>query len=511
MLDLRQLPKTCVCIGYDEAARSEAVALASCEQGESLLELRIDMLADPSAGPGIVRRVVSAYPEVSVVATCRLARNGGHFNGSIDEQLSLLLEAVDAGASIVDVEIETLEQAPGALRSFVGRAATLASFHDFERTPDLGEVMLRLDATGADIHKVATQVRRPTDNASLLELCRERPNLVVAGMGATGSTTRLLSPSRGGLFSYVAPDPLDMRTGSETRRIVSLPTAPGQVPASAARKLYRLQEAGHKTAVFAVIAKPVGHSKSPLIHNSAFKATGFDGLYVPMLVEPGHIEDFFRLLRALPLTGVSVTIPHKRSVMHHLDAVDASAQEIGAVNTIHWDMGRLVGSNTDANGITAPLSKRVRLKATKALVVGNGGAAKAAVVALKRKGANVVVTGRNPRRVGALARHHGVRACEFPEVGKERFDILVQATPVGMTPDSQGNLFPSKIPAEIVFDLVYNPLETALLRHAAAEGKEAISGIEMFVEQAAAQFRIWTGMDAPVEAMRRAVLEDLAR
>ena len=506
MPSLPKLSKICICVGHSDAARSEAVALASCERGATLLELRIDMLADPTAAPGIVRRIRRSCPEVKVIATCRRSGNGGQFQGSIDSQVSLLLGAVHAGASLVDIEIETVEHAPGTLLRFAGRATTLVSYHNFDRTPPLAPVIERLEGTGADILKVATNVRRPTDNLRLLSLCDGRSDMVVAGMGETGAVARLLSPSRGGLFSYVAPDPVDVAAGPRST-IQSVPTAPGQVPASAATGLYRLQLASARTKAFAVIAKPVGHSKSPLIHNSAFKATGYDGMYVPMLVEPGHISDFFCLMRELPLSGVSVTIPHKQSVIPHLDDIETSAQEIGAVNTIYWSGDRLVGSNTDANGITAPLGKRVRLNGSKALVVGNGGAAKAAVVALNRSGADVVVTGRSAQRVGDLARHHGVRACEFSRAGDQHYDVLVQATSVGMAPDTGGNLFPDEIPADVVFDLVYNPLETALLRHAAKEGKEVISGIEMFIEQAAAQFRTWTGLEAPRDIMRDSVLE----
>ena len=294
--------------------------------------------------------------------------------------------------------------------------------------------------------------------------------------------------------------------GGSAPRLEGPPTAPGQVTASSARQLYRVERGTADTRIYAVVAKPVGHSKSPLIHNRAFRASGYDGLYVPMLVEPGHIGDLVRTMREMPLSGVSVTIPHKQSVVEHLDSIDSLAEGIGAVNTIYWKNGSLVGTNTDAIGITAPLGKRMNLRGASALVVGNGGAAKAAVVALRQRGVQVAVTGRNPRRVGRLARLHAVEAIDFTQLGDRYFDVLVQATPVGMLPNVNGNLFPDRIPADVVFDLVYNPLETALLKRAAEAGKVVVSGIEMFVEQAAAQFQIWTGLDAPRDVMREAVL-----
>ena len=500
------LPKICVCIGQADPSRARALALASCDHGEALIELRIDMLSDPSRGPEIIGSVRARHAGVTMLATCRLQENGGHLLGSIDDQLDLLQGAVRAGADIVDIEIETIDARPRSLLRFGGSATTLASYHNFERTPDLGPVMRRLAETGADIQKVATKVVRPSDNVRLLGLCRKHPNIVVAGMGATGVAARLCSPAQGGLFTYAAPDSFTSPDGGSAPRLEGPPTAPGQVTASSARRLYRVERGTADTRIYAVVAKPVGHSKSPLIHNRAFRATGYDGIYVPMLVEPGHIGDLVRTVRRMPLSGVSVTIPHKQSVVEHLDSIDSLAEGIGAVNTIYWKNGSLVGTNTDAVGITAPLGKRMSLAGASCLVVGNGGAAKAAVVALKQRGVQVVVTGRNPRRVGRLARLHAVEAIEFTQLGDRYFDVLVQATPVGMLPNVEGNLFPDRIPADVVFDLVYNPLETALLKRAAEAGKVVVSGIEMFVEQAAAQFRIWTGLDAPRDVMREAVL-----
>lgn len=502
-----QPPEICVCIGHPDARHAADLALASCGHGESFLELRIDLLEDPTAGPGIVDRVMRDHPSTTVLATCRRTPNGGQFAGTLQRQVAILLEAVGAGASIVDVEIEAFAEKPDVLDPFRGICTTLVSFHDFAQTPELDRVIRRLAATGADILKVATRVRHPSDNLRLLALCQGRNNVVVTGMGETGSIARLASVACGGLFTYAAPDAYPSGAGQGRPELSAAPTAPGQVSAETARDLYRVQATSPGTRFFAVIAKPVGHSLSPLVHNRSFTARGYDGLYVPLLVQPDDIPDFFRTARDLPIHGASVTIPHKQSVIPHLDCVDEAALEIGAVNTIYWDQGRLRGTNTDAQGIVKPLSQRVRLRGARVLVVGNGGAARAAIVALKGEGARVAVTGRNPERVRRLASQLGADAVAFERLCGEYFDVLVQATSVGMLPHAEGNLFPGRIPSDVVFDLVYNPLETALLKHASAEKKLTISGVEMFVEQAAAQFRIWTGMDAPRNVMRSVVVE----
>lgn len=506
MASLPDLPKICVAIGHSHGLVAEAHALAHSGQAESFVELRIDQLATPASGPLIVENVRREHPSAPILATCRRSGNGGHFQGSIEDQIALLRAAVQAGADLVDIEIETIEEFPAALEPFRGRASTIASYHNFRETPDLPPILRKMEATGADIFKVATAICRPGDNLKLLELCRQRPNMVVAGMGETGAPTRLLAPMHGALFTYAAPDQYPV-SNSDTSMPEALPTAPGQMPASTLQDLYRVAEVTTATKIFAVIAKPVAHSKSPRIHNLAFQSTGFDGMYLPLLVDPDQLEDFFRFMRELPLSGASVTIPHKQSVLQHVDAVDATAESIGAVNTLYWKNGRLLGTNTDALGIAKPLGKRGKFQDATALVVGTGGAAKAAIVALQQMGANVWISGRDRRKASRLADALGGLSTSLPEAADRRFDVMVNATPVGMWPDIEGNLFPERVPAEIVFDLVYNPVETALLKHAAAQGKTVISGIEMFIEQAAEQFRLWTGTDAPREVMRQAVLE----
>ena len=506
MESLSDLPKICACIGHSDSLVAEEHALAHSGQAGSFIELRIDQLANPTSGSQIIASIRRERPRAPILATCRRSGNGGHFQGSIEDQIDLLLSAVKAGADLVDIEIETIDEFPAALESFRGKASTIASYHNFQETPDLPPILQKMEATGADIFKVATAICRPDDNLKLLELCRQRPNMVVAGMGETGAPTRLLAPMYGALFTYAAPDQQPV-AGTEPSLSEVLPTAPGQIPASSLRDLYRVAEATPETKIFAVIANPVAHSKSPRIHNLAFQSTGFDGMYMPLLVEPDQLENFFRFMRELPLSGASVTIPHKQSVLQHVDAVDSTAESIGAVNTLYWRNGRLVGTNTDALGIAKPLSKRGKFKDAMALVVGTGGAARAAIVALQHLGMHVWVTGRDRGKASRLASLLGGLPVSLSRSTELNYAVMVNATPVGMWPDVEGNLFPDWIPADVVFDLVYNPVETALLKRAADQGKTVISGVEMFVEQAAEQFRLWTGTDAPCDVMREAVLE----
>ena len=510
MLPVRSLPKICVALGLPDPARLEEAAIFCCDRGDCFLELRLDMLANPIEGARSIPRILYRHPDAVIVATCRRRQNGGGFRGSIAQQKAALTAAVEAGAALVDIEIETAEAQPALVEAFAGQALRMISYHNFESTRALKTVLKRLRRFHAELYKIATRASRPSDNLKLLSLAGENPPIVLAAMSEGGAMTRLLALSRGSPFTFAAPDaPPPAKGRGRKTPPPAAPTAPGQFTASTLRRLYRVRRLKPDTAVYGILAKPVGHSMSPALHNRAFQAKRINAVYLPFQVDPGRLADFFKCAAELPIAGFSVTIPHKQSVMRRLEGVDLPARGIGAVNTVFRKRGKLWGTNTDAVGVTAPLAAKVRLNRSRVLVAGAGGAARAAVFALKERGAEVVVTGRNPQKVKRLARAADVRAVEFSRLAGDYFDVLVHATPVGMYPKIRGCLFPGRIPADVVFDMVYNPLETALLRHAREQGRETISGLEMFLEQAAAQFQIWTRAEAPRELMRNAVLERL--
>jgi 3-dehydroquinate dehydratase/shikimate dehydrogenase len=234
-----------------------------------------------------------------------------------------------------------------------------------------------------------------------------------------------------------------------------------------------------------------------------------DAVYLPFLVQPPQLKDFFALAEKLPVAGFSVTIPHKQKVMRYLDIIDPLARRIGAVNTVWKKAGKWRGSNTDAEAVTIPLSRKLRLPRSTILLVGNGGAARSAAYALMESGAKVSIVGRNPDRVRSLAKACGAEPLLRDQLNTRKFDAVVHATPLGMYPHSEGCFFPDAIPAEVVFDMVYNPLETALTRRAAQQGLTIISGLQMFLEQAARQYETWTGATAPRSVMEKVAIEAL--
>jgi len=487
-------------MGFPDAQKLMEQARREADAGESFFEFRLDYLADPEQGIAVIRRFLAAHAECRILATCRRHQNHGKFNGSIEEQLRILSAAIDAGACSIDVEIESAENVREALGEFRGRARLVVSYHNYDGTPSPETVLRRMQRIPADGYKIVTTARKPSDNYRVLAVTKShnRTPLVVLAMGEAGFPTRVLSTAWGGLFTYAAPN-------------ASEGTASGQVCARLLRHLYRVDKFSQAAKIYGVIADPVRHSISPAVHNRAFQAHRLDAVYLPFLVQAAQLKDFFVLASKLPVAGFSVTIPHKQKVLRYLDIVDPLARRIGAVNTVWKKAGKWRGTNTDAEAVVIPLARKLRLAKSSVLLAGNGGAARGAAYALVESGAKLSIVGRNPDRVRALAKACGAEALSRDQAESRKFDAVVNATPLGMYPNVDGCFFKNEIPADLVFDMVYNPLETALLRRAADQKLTVISGLQMFLEQAARQFEIWTGGSAPRAAMEKAALEALSQ
>ena len=493
------LPRIAIALGFPTTDKLLQQAHSEVEAGETFLEFRLDYLNEPEQGIRAMRRFLAERPDCTILATCRRHQNHGRYNGSIEDQIRVLSAAVDAGARAVDIEIETAEAAIPKLEVFHGRARLVLSYHNFEGTPAMEAVLARMLRVSADAYKLVTTARKPSDTLRVLSLARTHPRtpLILLAMGETGFPSRVLSPMFGGLYTYAAANSTEG-------------TAAGQVCARQFRHVYRIDKLSRGSRIYGVIGDPVGHSISPAVQNRAFQARREDAVYLPFLVQPAYLKDFMSMAEKLPLAGFSVTIPHKQKILRYLDAVDPLARRIGAVNTVWRKAGKWRGTNTDAEGVTLPLAKHVRLGKATVLVAGNGGAARSAAFALAAAGASLSITGRNPDRVRALAKACGAEPLSYEQAVAGDFDVLVHATPLGMHPNPQETFFPGRIPAELVFDMVYNPGETLLLRRARQQGKTVVPGAEMFLEQAVRQFETWTGESAPRAVMQKAIAEALA-
>lgn len=498
MAQKRSLPRICIALGLPDVPTLLEHARREAEAGESFLEFRLDFVNQPLKGAMAIRGFLEQFPEVSILATCRRHQNRGKFNGSIEEQFAVLDAAVQSGAHAIDVEIESAEAARERLHQFNGRTHVIVSYHNFEATPPLDPIINRVTRIPADSYKVVTTARKPSDNARILGAAKTaaRHRMIVLAMGELGFPTRVLSPVFGGAYTYAAP-------------MLTQGTAAGQVSARALRHVYRVDKLDRASKIYGVIADPVRHSISPAVHNRGFQSRRLDAVYLPFLVSPVHLRDFFAMAERLPLAGFSVTIPHKQKIIRYLDHVEPLAKRIGAVNTVWRKAGKWRGTNTDAAGVTAPLGKVMGLAKSHVLIVGNGGAARGAAFALTDAGAKITVVGRNADRVRALSKACNAEPLCREELHGRHFDAIVHATPLGMFPHQNECFFNGHIPGDVVFDMVYNPLETLLLRKAREQGRTVIPGIEMFVEQAVRQFELWTSDSAPRGAMQKAAEEAL--
>jgi 3-dehydroquinate dehydratase/shikimate dehydrogenase len=377
----------------------------------------------------------------------------------------------------------------------------MISFHDFTRTKALDKVSARIEAFEPDFVKVVSTARTLADNLAVLRLIEDRSHteqMVGIAMGEEGLISRVLGPRAGAAFTFAA-----LEDGAET--------APGQIGAHTLRDLYRVEHLDQATRIFGVAGNPIAHSLSPLMHNTAFRRESVNAILLPLKVK--SLDDLLTVVRELPLGGVAVTMPLKQEVLPHLANMDPLTARIGACNTLRTGAdGKLYGFNTDVAGIVRPLERRLKLKGARVVVLGAGGAARAAVFALVDQGAEVFVVNRTHEKAVALARQAKAKSLKHELLAKQRFDVLINSTPCGMAGNKQAlPIAESELNASLVFDMVYNPLDTPLLKLAKSRGLHVISGLEMFVQQGARQFEIWTGKPAPESEMARVVELELRR
>ncbi|MFO7667369.1 MAG: shikimate dehydrogenase [Desulfobacterales bacterium] len=265
------------------------------------------------------------------------------------------------------------------------------------------------------------------------------------------------------------------------------------------------------SSVYTLFGYPVSHSLSPVMHNRAFEFTGYNGVYLAFRVK--NIKNALVSVRTLGIKGASITIPHKTEAMEYLDETDDTALKIGAVNTIINNGGSLKGYNSDGFGAVKALSEKTSINGKSIAIIGAGGAARAVGFCVKKEGGRITVINRSADKGERLAGDLSADYRPLSDIGKLNFDILINTTPVGMTPDIDGMPIEKRYLEKgmVVMDIVYNPLKTRLLAEAEKAGCVTIDGVSMFVYQGAFQFELWTGIKAPVDVMKKAVLEALIK
>ena len=475
------------------AMEAQASGIAASQIG---LEFRFDYLQEWGNFEPELREVLERLRGPQAIATCRRVEAGGLFAGSVEEQVERLQRAVRAGCQRVDIEAESVQQAGRDLLERFRPAGIIVSHHDYGKTPPLGPIYRRLSRLPADCVKIATFARRLQDNLRIADLLRSHGRggrLVAHAMGPGGLPSRLLALKWGSAFTYGA---------------AQVAVAAGQLPAEAMRSIYRADRADARTSLYGIVGSRASISLSPLMQNSALHAKRLNALYLPC--ESSSLADFLALSRRVKMSGFSVTMPFKTSIIRELDWVEPLAAEIQACNTVAVRHGKWMGWNTDAAAIVEVLAKRLRLTGSQVLVLGAGGAARAAVHALRAEGVEVMITARREAAARKLARTASARVAPWGSTDGLDVDAVINATPVGMSPHVDAMPADlSRLRSRVVFDMVYHPLETRFLADARRRGLVTISGLEMLVSQGARQFEIWTGQSAPRALMEQAVLQGL--
>ena len=491
-----------VCVAIIGSTPAEMVDRATeALRDSTFLEFRLDYLEKPLAALPKLKQFLAENSVVTAIATCRRVDAGGKFKGTIAAELEVLQKAAGSGFHLLDLELQTAEELEASeLEKLRTRGvAIMVSYHDFQTTKDLDGIFGRVRPYEPEFIKIVSTARSLSDNVVMmqfLERSGDHANVVGLCMGEQGVLSRVLGIRSGSAFTFASAT-----QGEET--------APGQFTARTLTDLYRVGQIDTATRVYGVVGNPIRHSLSPLMLNTAFHRETVNAVYLPL--QTSKLTDLLTVVRELPVSGLSVTMPLKQEVLKHLENMDPISAQVGACNTIVRNHdGKLYGFNTDVGGIVRPLEKRLSLAGAKVLVLGAGGAARAAVFGLVHKGAEVLILNRTPQTAQKLAREAKAKTIRREQVAKSTFDVIVNATSIGMHGvKPQHILEPKEINARLVFDLVYNPLETPLLRMARQKGIAVVTGVEMFVQQGARQFEIWTGKRAPEAEMLRVVLHAL--
>ncbi len=475
-----------VCVSLVEKGVKEALAagVRAQELGADLIEVRFDSMEK-------LPEDLSAFRKLTVpkIATLRTRDQGGASDHADEERLRFFWRADRIGFEYVDIELSS--PLSSRLGRELRRARIICSHHDLSGTPELPAIIDAMVSTSSrgDLAKVAFQIGSVNDLSRLVQAAKlfsatgERH--VIIGMGELGSVTRMLSKSFGNEFTYASLEP-----GKES--------APGQLDIATLKAL------GEQPMITGLTGHPLGHSLSPSLHDLAFKEMKVPGRYLLFPAREEELGELMELVRELKMRGLNVTIPHKETVMKHLDEIDPLAKRVGAVNVIVNEKGTLMGHNTDVTGLEkALLAAGADPRGKSVLVIGAGGAARACCAVLERRGGKIWITNRTPSRAQEVARDFSARVASHTDAPKMDFEMIINCTPLGM----QG--FPDELPIDPqifrarqwVVDLIYNPERTPFLAEAEARGAKTLSGMEMLIYQAMDAFETWTGLRPPYEVM----------
>ena len=500
----------CVTIACGSHTRMATEHQKLAATGIKLVELRLDFLRRAPE----LHRLIPNRPTATVI-TARREQDGGLWKEPEEARQRLLRSAIASEPEFVDLEIDIADQIPR-----FGKTRRIISYHNLKTVPgDLESLHRSMLAKDPDFIKIAVMPQTVDQMFDFVKFIREKNRLAkgqgekgirVVGicMGEMGKATRILAKKFGMPFTY--------STFSEARIV-----APGLLTYHDLLDLYHYESTDHETKVFGIIGNPLEHSLSPLIHNQSFFKQKINAVYVPFLLNDEDVAPFIKRAAEFDIGGLSVTIPHKVAVMNSLTRQDPAVEHIGACNTVIFRDGERLGYNTDylsalssiemvlGGNYNNPVSL---LERKTALVLGAGGAGMALAYGLKKRGAFVSVADINKDRAYEVSRSIDCDVVDWEARGTLHPEILANCTPVGMHPNINDTPF-AKMDLRtrmVVFDAIYNPENTLLIKQAREKGCQTVTGLEMFVGQASLQFKLFTGEKPSVSQMRQLVREAIS-
>jgi 3-dehydroquinate dehydratase/shikimate dehydrogenase len=472
----------------------------AAKRGARMIELRLDFLAKAPD----YKRLLAQRP-CPLMATFRRPQDGGRWSATEEERHMQLRQAIVAGFDWVDLETDVADK----IRRF-GQVKRVVSYHNMREVPvDLEEIHERMCRQDADVVKIAVRAQTPADNLRVLKLLQNPTKPTVAFcMGDIGVPSRILAARHGVPFAYAA--------FNRERNV-----APGLPSFDEMLHVYRYEEINAETQVYGVIGDPVAHSLSPLIQNTAFRQLGINAVYVPFRVPRGELEPFLVAFDSLPVKGYSVTIPHKEAAAGVATQKDKPVQLTQAANTLVRGPNGFEAFNTDYSAAVDSLLANMppsadggppTLHSRAVLLLGAGGVGRAIAHAVHREGALLTIVNRTPEKAHALAEELNCRTVDWAARNSVTCEVVINCTSIGMHPNVDDSPVHHSVlkPGLVVFDCVYTPETTLLVKEARARGCHVITGVDMFVRQAAQQFRLFTGQEPPIALMEKTVRRALS-
>jgi 3-dehydroquinate dehydratase/shikimate dehydrogenase len=490
----------CTVIGRNRHKMIQAEIQEAAKRGAQMIELRLDYL---TKAPDF-KRLLAVKP-CPVIATVRRQEDGGRWTGTEADRQMLLRQAVVAGFDWVDLELDVAE--------VIGRFKSvkrIISYHNLREMPDdLEELHQRMCEKDADVVKIAVRAQRVTDNLRVLKLMENSPVPTIAiCLGDLGFPSRILAARLGAPFTYAA---------FNIERTLSL----GIPYFGDMKNTYFFEHINADTQVYGVVGDPIGHSLSPIIHNTAMHKLGINGVYIPFRVPRGELSPFLKAFEVIPVRGYSVTIPHKETALALAKDKHSTAAMVGAANTLVMTDGGFAAYNTDyeafresllAGLATSADGQASKLSGKGVLLLGAGGVARAVARVLQGEGSRITLANRSSERAQDLAEDVGCRYVAWEARHNVISDLVINCTPIGMHPHvDEMPVHTSFLRPELaVVDTVYTPENTLLIKEARIRGCHVVTGLEMFVRQAAMQFRLFTGKEAPLDLFRSIIKRALS-